>query len=138
VQRADRQGHDVDAGLPVQAPDLADPDADYTLQVWYELSPGPLTAEHPIPYGGAPLADLFKAAVIAAYAETWEKGLPSTADAVAIFQSRLRAAIASDRKHKPLYLGLNSDHSDTVGYGRPLQHGSDWGIPLEVNGVTYS
>jgi hypothetical protein len=50
------------------------PDADYTLQVWYELSPGPLTAEHPIPYGGAPLADLFRAAVIAAYAEKWEKG----------------------------------------------------------------
>jgi hypothetical protein len=112
-------------------------DAAYTLQLWISLSPGPLTAEHPVPYGGAPLAELFLSAVVAAYAEKWEKGRPETAEAVAAFQNRLRAAIAADRKHKPLYLGYNADHSDSPGYGRPLAHGSIWGIPLEVNGVSY-
>jgi hypothetical protein len=114
------------------------PDDNYTLQVWYELSPGPLTDENPYPHGGAPLAECFRAAVVAAYCRKWEKGTQNLADANGEFAERLRAAIAADRKHKPLYLGLNSDHSDDVGRGRrPLQHGSDWGIPLEVNGVTY-
>lgn len=111
-------------------------DEAYTLQIPMAMSPGPLTAEHPIPHGGAPLAQAFQAAVVAAYAEKWEKGTPQAAVAIGTFQTRLRAAIAADRMHKPLHLGLNSDTSDCYPSGRPVAHGA-YAVPFTVNGVTY-
>jgi hypothetical protein len=110
-------------------------DAAYTLQLWVELAPGPLTDEFPVPYGGAALAETFKAAVRSAYEQDFDNKRDVE---TARFVERLRAAIAADRKHKPLHLGYNGDRSDSVDYLRPLQHGSDWGVPFTVNGVEYA
>jgi hypothetical protein len=109
-------------------------DADYTLQVWMELSPGPLTPEFPFPYGGAALSETFKAACRSAFEQDFDHKRDIE---TARFVERLRAAIAADRKHKPVTLGINGDASDYQNVGRPLQHGS-WGVPFTVNGVTFA
>lgn len=108
-------------------------DADRTLQVWYTINPTALTEQKPHPHGGAAMSETFKAAVRAAYEIDFD-GEKQGVEA-ARFYNRLRAAIAADRRNKAMRVGYNGDASDDPYTARPGLHG-EWGVPLEVNGVT--
>jgi hypothetical protein len=109
-------------------------DAARTLQLWYKISPSPLSEEFPHPYGGVPLAETFKAAVVAAYADEWEGGTPAAEMKLQRFREKLRAAIAADRNYKPLTIGYNRDRSDDAGLIGLCRHE----VPFFVNGTDYS
>lgn len=108
-------------------------DADYTFQVWYEVAPRSLSVAFPHVYGGPGMAETFKAAVRAAYEQDFDNQRGPETER---FIERLRAAIAADRKFKPMTVGLNLDRSDDLGSVHPWLH-REWGIPLEVNGINY-
>lgn len=110
------------------------PDATYTLQLHYEVAPNALDQAFPYIYGGPALSECFKAAVRAAYERDFDNiaGGPEYMN----FVTQLRAAIAGDRKFKPLTLGPNIDRSDYRRGGRGDQHG-EWDTTLVINGVEY-
>ena len=83
------------------------PQSAFTLMFAYQSNPLLITGDNPYPLGGQPLADLFRAAVLAA-AESYFDGNRGTR--YDEFLTRLRQAIHYDRKARgPHFLGVMSD-----------------------------
>lgn len=109
-------------------------DQAYSLQIWYEVAPNALTDALPFLYGGPALSECFKAAVRSSYERDFDN-LPPTAPEQTNFRIQLRAAIAGDRKFKPISAGYCGDRSDDrYGWDGGQVHGI-YGIPFYLNGV---
>jgi hypothetical protein len=85
------------------------PDAAYTLQVRYTLSPAALSGETPYAYGGPDHAETILASCVAA-AEVWKDN--QKGPMWDHFLTLLAASVSRDRELKPQLFGYNGDASD--------------------------
>lgn len=90
-------------------------DAEYSVQVTYDIQPDAVTAENPFPYGGPAHGETFIQACVAA-AELQRDGIMGPQHAA--YMSRLATSISVDRRNKPTHYGYNADRSDGPYRGR--------------------
>jgi hypothetical protein len=88
-------------------------DQDYTLTLTYSLLMNTLTEDHPFVYGGAAHSECVLEACLSAAEVLGDDAMQLHA---AMFQNRLIASIAIDRRNKPAHLGYNADWSDGPKY----------------------
>ncbi len=108
-------------------------DQAYTVQLAYSVCPDYLSTPFPYAYGGAQHAETILESCLAIA----EQRLDDTATVhAALFQSRLQASMALDRKNKPQNLGYNRDNSDLPAWNRGQQHW--WAGAITYNGSPFS
>lgn len=95
-------------------------DQDYTITLTYALLMNSLTDDHPFVYGGAAHSETVLEACLSAAEVLGDDQMQLHA---AMFQNRLTASIAIDRRNKPAHLGFNADYSDGPNWDRRARNG---------------
>jgi hypothetical protein len=107
-------------------------DRDYTMRLQYYFSPAVTDGTGDYLLGGPELGDLFKVSVKAWADVHYDNVDPRRSGLYALFQERLAAGVAIDRRRKGVRLGYNGDRGGRVWGGSARS-----GLRLGVNSVTY-